>query len=863
MDEGDHDPAESDEPPDGHMESSTVLSLRHVLIGTFVLAVTGLVVFVLGSWRSYTPSDTPSTGSFDRRSEVSIDEVPLPEVELDTAVDRSAFELTPEIAERIATDAVTDLLLEARAVRLLDPELATAGSTGPRLAEMTNGITELKDNPMVEFTDEVFYTFDSLTVTLFKPDDGPQTPPQLAVHMTGTVSGSAGSVDMDDWFTVVPVAGVHLVTAGYDSDREVLVPAPLDPGIAATSGTVESGNDIIGDMTATPDELAGLGLVNRAAEMGLTLQHSLYALDSGENYRVGGAAVADIDGDGYPDIFLPRIGFPDVLYRNDNGERFVDVTIGSGIGDVPTDKPITGGSTTAALVDIDGDGHVDLITLGMAGTPNRLLLGDGAGHFEDATTRWGLPAGPNTEESDVIPIGVVVSDVDHDDRPDVLLIAAEPTRIHGALDQAGISDSAVCDEEARAVVTNLPTAPSHTILLRNTGSGFEDITDRLGVHPSRISASAAGFVDLDGDGWDDLVITGDSCTTTVLRNDHGSFIDVTDEAGFAGIPNGTAVALLDVAIDGEIDEPVTTDHPEDEADAPPDPERNTNSIRSVNRVAALFISGVAHAAGDETCSTSIPLYSCSTNRLMAPSASSKSDDASQGPPTSPLDTSRITFPEYVDIAADQRVEFAGWAWGVSTEDLNNDGYDDVYTTSGVRTMADWFDRLWGDGTADSFWSRSPDQLWIGADGPPLRSVTEDVVDSYESTSAHGRALVPADFDRDGRMDLLIINTDAAPTLLMNTTSNDHHWSGVELVDAMSQNSMGIGAQVTFRFNDGTQRHRTIRASGSYSSGKPPVAHVGLGRRTTIDSLSVRWPDGSTQVIDDPPIDRWLRIERAW
>ncbi|MGH7709652.1 MAG: FG-GAP repeat domain-containing protein, partial [Gemmatimonadaceae bacterium] len=99
-----------------------------------------------------------------------------------------------------------------------------------------------------------------------------------------------------------------------------------------------------------------------------------------------GAAAADVDGDTRIDLFLASVESPGSLFRNDGGMRFDDVTATSGID-------LKGRATTgAAFADVDGDGDPDLL-VGTLGGPLCLFQNDGTGKFTDVTAASGLDSG--------------------------------------------------------------------------------------------------------------------------------------------------------------------------------------------------------------------------------------------------------------------------------------------------------------------------------------------------------------------------------------------------------------------------------------------------------------------------------------
>jgi enediyne biosynthesis protein E4 len=97
-----------------------------------------------------------------------------------------------------------------------------------------------------------------------------------------------------------------------------------------------------------------------------------------------GVAIGDVDGDDLPDVYLARVEGPNALYRNRGGWRFEDVTDRAGVA-LPAHP-----STGAVFADVDGDGDLDLLVTGMGARPV-LFLNDGAGRFTDATDAAGLP----------------------------------------------------------------------------------------------------------------------------------------------------------------------------------------------------------------------------------------------------------------------------------------------------------------------------------------------------------------------------------------------------------------------------------------------------------------------------------------
>jgi thiol-disulfide isomerase/thioredoxin len=119
-----------------------------------------------------------------------------------------------------------------------------------------------------------------------------------------------------------------------------------------------------------------------------------------------------------------------------------------------------------------------------------------------------------------------------------------------------------------------------------------------------------------------------------------------------------------------------------------------------------------------------------------------------------------------------------------------------------------------------------------------------------------RACAAADFDRDGRMDL-VVRTMYDRSFFLRNEGESGRFLHVRLVGTRS-NRMGVGARVTARA--GEERWIAEMTCGSgYLSQSEPAVHFGLGRKERVDRLEVRWPSGTAQEFRDVPADRFLTI----
>lgn len=126
-----------------------------------------------------------------------------------------------------------------------------------------------------------------------------------------------------------------------------------------------------------------------------------------------------------------------------------------------------------------------------------------------------------------------------------------------------------------------------------------------------------------------------------------------------------------------------------------------------------------------------------------------------------------------------------------------------------------------------------------------------------------RSVISDDFDGDGRPDLLVTSKHLDQTgtrgynklhLLMNRWPIENNWIGVRLQIAPGGPS-SIGAVIRVRSESGEQLAHIVTGD-SFRAQHAPMKHFGLGSGTSVDSIQVRWPDGTIEAMNDPAINTY-------
>jgi hypothetical protein len=128
-----------------------------------------------------------------------------------------------------------------------------------------------------------------------------------------------------------------------------------------------------------------------------------------------------------------------------------------------------------------------------------------------------------------------------------------------------------------------------------------------------------------------------------------------------------------------------------------------------------------------------------------------------------------------------------------------------------------------------------------------------------TTPFNSHGVAAADFDNDGRVEILVNNSHDAPSLLKN--SGDHgRWISLKLVGTKS-NRDAIGARVTVSAG-GHNQLQEVRSGGGYISQSDFRLHFGLGKAAKAETVEVNWPSGQRQVFHDVEADKFYLIEEG-
>ncbi|MDE0051160.1 MAG: FG-GAP-like repeat-containing protein [Rhodospirillales bacterium] len=212
---------------------------------------------------------------------------------------------------------------------------------------------------------------------------------------------------------------------------------------------------------------------------------------------------------------------------------------------------------------------------------------------------------------------------------------------------------------------------------------------------------------------------------------------------------------------------------------------------------------------------------------------------------------------FEDATEDAGVREGGRGQGACLADFDNDGHRDLFLVNG--SFGAYVEDADDAERETAAFPEDPSRLFMAnGDG----TFTERAAELGVRHTGQGRGVVCADYDGDGRVDILIANHGAAPTVYRNVFERRHHWLAIDLAGRHA-NPNAVGGRVTVSTASGHEVQE-VRLGTAYLSQAPTTLHFGLGPNQVAHAIEVRWPGPGNEVsrLENIAADRRITIYQA-
>jgi enediyne biosynthesis protein E4 len=416
------------------------------------------------------------------------------------------------------------------------------------------------------------------------------------------------------------------------------------------------------------------------------------------------------------------------------------------------------------------------------------------------------------------------------------------------------------------------TGLGKTTLYRNRGDGtFEDVTTRAGLDKpdpkyGKMWSVSAGWFDYDNDGFLDLFVTNyvawapgtevecqlqsipyychprdyRGLPNQLFHNNHdGTFTDVSATSGIRdSIGKGMGVAFGDFNGDGLTDIFVTNDS-----------------------VANFLFQNLGNGKFKEVAVSAGVAYN-TQGKAVAGMGTDFRDFNNDGRDDIALDAMYwdgfTLYPNqgrpnffYDDTISSGLVRASRnlTGWGMGIYDFDNDGFKDLFFATS---------HFPGSEAQVGSEAATPNHVLRNLGNGRFDDVSSVAGESFQKPALfHGAAF--ADFDNDGRIDVVVSAINSPLKLFRNVSPDSGHWIAFRL-NGTESNRDGLGARISLTLPDGSKQYNRVTTSVGYASSSEPLVRFGLGIWDHATEIEIQWPGGQMQSLGATRADQILTVQ---
>ena len=558
---------------------------------------------------------------------------------------------------------------------------------------------------------------------------------------------------------------------------------------------------------------------------------SINPIDMVNMYNGGGVGIGDFNGDGLPDIYFTGNMVSNKLYLNKGNFVFEDITDAAGVGGQGE------WCRGVSVVDINNDGLPDIylsenIYTDPRKRTNLLYVNQGVDakgvpHFKEMAAEYGLA---DTLYSTM----AYFFDYDNDGDLDMYLAVNNiPRKYPGIAVFRPIASDGSGFSTGHLFKNVWSDSLKHPV--------FVDVSKEAGITIEGFG-HAATIADINHDGWKDIYVTNDFIGPDILyiNNHDGTFTDRSKEY----FKHTSATSM------GQDIEDINNDGLPDLYELDMNPPGNYRK--------KIFLANNSYQTYELSDQFGYQ-YQYVRNCLQL----------NQGPRVNGMDS--IGAPVFSEISMYSGVAETDWSWTPMLADFDNDGFRDMIVTGGYpKDITDHDFQLFMRHAVNLASSKS-----IMEQIPQVRihnfAFHNNGDLTFSDVSGDWGMLTPgfsngaayADLDNDGDLDLVINNIDDEARIYRNMARerdpDERHYLRISFAGD-SLNKGGFGAWVELHYDQGHVQVYENNPYRGYLSTLQNVAHFGLGKTTSVDSVIIRWPNGRMELLRNVHCDQVVRVD---